>query len=243
MNNVDQNTNSVILPDSIIHTTDTDYIVAEKDSWRMVPKISVVNDKTITLEDSVPDNTDVSSIENDLPDTESKVCFTFGFDNLKATYKSFNSVSGIITNSINTDNCRYIEIDASVDETDNSSIEFYIYDGNTEYAILPKSLTTVKDELLFSGLPTRFSIDTGYPVTIKKNGAVFSSSYESFDKDLLKTSDVYTVSYTPVNPYRIAVTNTSIKLKVLIRVYDNGYPPSIRNINIMKSGGVLQWQI
>lgn len=243
MSNIDKSTNAVILPDSIIHTTDTDYIVAESNSWRLVPKVSVVDDKTITLEEDVPDNTDVSSVTNDLPDSTSKVDFTFGFNNLAVSRKGFLNKSGLITNPISTTNCRYIEIDADITETKNSSIEFYIYDGNTKYAILPKSITTITDELLFSGLPTRFSIDTSHGVTIKKNGNAFSSSYIDFDKNLLKTSDQYTISYTPVNPYRLAITNTSIRLEVVVRIYDNGYPPSIKNINIMKSGGVLQWQI
>ena len=243
MSNIDKNTEAVILPENIVHTTDTDYIVAEKDSWRLVPKISVVNDKTITLEDDTPTNTDVSTISNDLPDSTEKVMFSFGVNHLKASYKSFHDVSGILTNPIDTTNCRYVELDAKINETPNSSIEFSIYDGNTEYPILPKSITTIQDELMFSGLPTRFSIDTSSPITIKKNGDVFGVSYLDFDKDLLKTSDRYTISYTPVNPYRLAITNTSIRLKVVVRVYNEGYPPSIRNITIMKSGGILQWQI
>ena len=243
MSSIDQETNSVVLPDSIIHTTDTDYIVAENNSYRLIPKVSVVDDKTITIEDDMPTKSDVSSVTNDLPDSTSKVEFLFGFNDLSASYKGFLSNSGLITDPIDTTNCRYIEMDATISETNNSSIEFYIYDGNTKYSILPKSITDIKDELLFSGLPTRFSIDNSKPVSIKKNGNVFSSSYINFDKNLLKTTDKYTISYTPVNPYRIAITNTSIRLEVVVRIYKNGYPPSIKNVNIMKSGGTLQWQI
>jgi hypothetical protein len=243
-NIVDQDVNQVILPESIIHTTDTDYIVAESDSWRLIPKISVVDDKTITLEEAIPDKTDVSSIDNDLPDTFDKILYSFGFKDLSAQYKSFHDTSGILSNAIDFTNGRYIELSTDIGEYKNSSIEFSIYDGITEYPILPKEQKTVQDELLISGLSTRFSIDTSAPVTIRKGGEKISDSYLNFDKNLLKdTSQTYTISYTPVNPYRLAIVNTSIRLKIIVRVYKNGIPPLLKNVNIIKSGGILQWQI
>lgn len=241
---VDQDVNQVILPESIIHTTDTDYIVAESNSWRIIPKISVVDDKTITLEEAVPNKNDVSSIDNALPDTSDKILYSFGFKDLSAQYKSFHDTSGILSNAIDFTNGRYIELSADIGEYKNASIEFSIYDGITEYPILPKEQKTIQDELLISGLSTRFSIDTGAPVTIKKDSEKVADSYLNFDKNLLKdTSQTYTISYTPVNPYRLAIVNTSIRLKIIVRVYKNGIPPLLKNINIIKSGGVLQWQI
>lgn len=241
---VDQDVNQVILPESIIHTTDTDYIVAESDSWRLVPKISVVDDKTITLEEAIPDKTDVSNINNDLPDTSDKILYSFGFRDLSAQYKSFHDTSGILSNAIDFTNGRYIELSADIGEYKNASIEFSIYDGITEYPILPKEQKIIQDELLISGLSTRFSIDTDAPVTIKKDGEKIADSYLNFDKNLLKdASQTYTISYTPVNPYRLAIVNTSIRLKIIVRVYKNGIPPLLKNVNIIKSGGVLQWQI
>lgn len=241
---VDQDVNQVILPESIIHTTDTDYIVAESNSWRLIPKISVIDDKTITLEEAVPNKNDVSSIDNDLPDTSDKILYSFGFKDLSAQYKSFHDTSGILSNAIDFTNGRYIELSADIGEYKNASIEFSIYDGITEYPILPKEQKTIQNELLISGLSTRFSIDTGAPVTIKKDSEKIADSYLNFDKNLLKdTSQTYTISYTPVNPYRLAIVNTSIRLKIIVRVYKNGIPPLLKNINIIKSGGVLQWQI
>lgn len=241
---VDQDVNQIILPESIIHTTDTDYIVAESDSWRLVPKISVVDDKTITLEEAIPDKTDVSNINNDLPDISDKILYSFGFKDLSAQYKSFHDTSGILSNAIDFTNGRYIELSANIGEYKNASIEFSIYDGITEYPILPKEQKTIQDELLISGLSTRFSIDTGAPVTIKKDGEKVADSYLNFDKNLLKDmNQTYTISYTPVNPYRLAIVNTSIRLKIIVRVYKNGIPPLLKNVNIIKSGGVLQWQI
>lgn len=241
---VDQDVNQVILPESIIHTTDTDYIVAESDSWRLIPKISVVDDKTITLEEAIPNKTDVSSIDNDLPDTSDKILYSFGFKDLSAQYKSFHDTSGILSNAIDFTNGRYIELSADIGEYKNASIEFSIYDGITEYPILPKEQKTIQDELLISGLSTRFSINTDAPITIKKNGEKVADSYLNFDKNLLKdTSQTYTISYTPVNTYRLAIVNTSIRLKIIVRVYKNGIPPLLKNINIIKSGGVLQWQV
>lgn len=243
-NIVDQDVNQVILPESIIHTTDTDYIVAESDSWRLVPKISVVDDKTITLEEAIPDKIDVSNIDNDLPDISDKILYSFGFKDLSAQYKSFHDTSGILSNAIDFTNGRYIELSADIGEYKNASIEFSIYDGITEYPILPKEQKTIQDELLISGLSTRFSIDTGAPVTIKKDGEKVADSYLNFDKNLLKdTSQTYTISYTPVNSYRLAIVNTSIRLKIIVRVYKNGIPPLLKNVNIIKLGGVLQWQI
>ena len=241
---VDQDVNQIILPESIIHTTDTDYIVAESDSWRLVPKISVVDDKTITLEEAIPDKTDVSNINNDLPDISDKILYSFGFKDLSAQYKSFHDTSGILSNAIDFTNGRYIELSANIGEYKNASIEFSIYDGITEYPILPKEQKTIQDELLISGLSTRFSIDTGAPVTIKKDGEKVADSYLNFDKNLLKDmNQTYTISYTPVNPYRLAIVNTSIRLKIIVQVYKNGIPPLLKNVNIIKSGGVLQWQI
>jgi hypothetical protein len=241
---VDQDVNQIILPESIIHTTDTDYIVAESDSWRLVPKISVVDDKTITLEEAIPDKSDVSNINNDLPDISDKILYSFGFKDLSAQYKSFHDTSGILSNTIDFTNGRYIELSADIGEYKNASIEFSIYDGITEYPILPKEQKTIQDELLISGLSTRFSIDTGAPVTIKKDGEKVADSYLNFDKNLLKDmNQTYTISYTPMNPYRLAIVNTSIRLKIIVRVYKNGIPPLLKNVNIIKSGGVLQWQI
>lgn len=241
---INKKTNQRLNQEDIIATDDTQIVYAGKNSWQLLDTKDIQDDETKDIEAALPTTTDVSQPANDLSETRSRASYAFGIKNVVPGYRSYNLTSGIVSAEIPVENTRYIELAADVTENDASSVEFSILDGNTEQPILPGSIRTVRREKLFYNLKPRFDIDTSHTVTIQEDGKDVGSSYADFDQEKLRnTNHVYTISYTPLNAWRVTVEHTVVKLKAVVRVYANGYPPRIEHIAVQKGGGTLQWQI
>lgn len=237
MSYIDSTTGNTIDDNSIISNTNSGIISVSDNSWKYTPADQVSDDNTDIIDNSynATDLLDKSITEETVLD------YAFSLNNIKIQNKSIKNVYGIVSNDISLNNFSYLKIDANILENDNSSYELSIIDGSTDIPILPISCTQVNNEKLIQNMSTRFYIDTSYSVNIKKNGVYYSNNYTSFDKSLLSSSDVYTISYTPLNSYKKTVSNSIIRLKLIIRIYDKGYPPSISNIILKKYGGTLEW--
>ena len=110
---------------------------------------------------------------------------------------------------------------------------------STPKEILPVNTTKVVNEKIFFGLRTRFSIDTEDEVIIKKNGSPVDIS---LDTAIELNEDGYTVSYTPLDAHNIRVTNSSIRVKAIIRTFDkNSKAPFIKSLAIKKYGRNSLW--
>lgn len=162
---------------------------------------------------------------------------------IQAGFINFPTTNAIISNPISIDNARYIMLNVKTSPLKNANIEYSIIDGNTEKPILPEEEKMIVDEKIFYKLPTRFRIDVTKNVVIKKNGIVMPDLKELSEVEkMFNGIDQYTVSYTPVdNSDRVTIENTVIKLKMVIRVYKNGVPPTFFSLCIKQFGGVIQW--
>ena len=126
----------------------------------------------------------------------------------------------------------------------NSSIEYYITDGNLDIPILPIGTDYIYNERIFPETDLRFTesddLETLYEKTIKKDGIELPISLEEAK---LKYDGVYCVSYNPMldNTYR--PLNSTIRVKAVIRTFGDVYDtiPYIGMINIRKFGGNALW--
>lgn len=135
----------------------------------------------------------------------------------------------------------YIQLSAKYDIGLNGSIEFYIIDGSNIKPILPIEENQVIDEKIFTGFKTRFSIDSTKNIIIKENGIISSLSLEEVYNSE-KTN--LTITYTPINSYSVKTENHSIKIKAILRLYDNNTAaPYIKEIAIKKFGGSTLWEM
>jgi hypothetical protein len=225
--------------DSSIATVSDGIIEETNKMWHYIPNTDI-KEKNNTLPSSLYNLADSSNAIH----TESQLEYSFSLTDLALQYKPYYADTGIVSKDISISNFQYLCIDANITENEYSSFEFSILDGATELPILPLSIKRVNNELLYYNLPTRFTIDTSQLVVIRKNNILFATSWETFDTNLLNSNDVYTISYTPINAYKCVSAHNTIRIKLIIHVYDTerGYPPSISNVVLQKYGGVLQWQ-
>jgi len=237
MSYIDSKTGNVINDDSIVSNNTSGIVSVSDNSWKYTPADQLSNDDTNIIDDSY----NATELLNRNTTEETILDYSFSLNNIKIQNKSIKNVYGIVSNDIVLNNFSYLKVDADILENDSSSYELSIIDGSTDIPILPVSYTQVNNEKLIQNIGTRFNIDTSYSINIKKNGVYYSNNYTTFDKNLLSSSDVYTISYTPLNPYKKTVSNNIIRLKLIIRIYNNGYPPSISNIVLKKYGGTLEW--
>ena len=165
-----------------------------------------------------------------------KYIYNFGIDSINFSNVNINNDTCFISNEINLEynNC-YIQLLAEYDEGDNGSIEFYIIDGSEEKAILPLNQEKVFNEKIFSNLKTRFTIDESQKIIIKKDGVLINTNFEQAQK--LNESNL-TISYTPINAHNIKIKNKNIRVKIIMRTYDNKTCiPYVKKINIRKYKG------
>lgn len=187
-------------------------------------------------------NEPIPTFKSNLTRTK-KYIYYFGLDQVEAKNVQIDKTSCIVSSYIEVGNLGdedYIQIDASYYSDANSSIEFYIIDGEKEVPLLPINTSSVEHESLFVNLFTRFDIDTSKPVVVRNNGTICSKPYlDVISKiDLWKDSSnrhEYTISYTPLGGVNYKPINTKIQVKAIIRCYtvtDN--PPYIENVCIRK---------
>lgn len=168
--------------------------------------------------------------------------YLFGIDNLSIEYVSPEKQSCFYSKDIKIDALKtneHLTIDVE-DSIERGSIEYYIVDGTETIPILPEKETKVIDEKIFHKTATRFSYDPEQPIVIKRNGDIVKMTLqEAINKN--EKDAVYTVSYTPIVSNITSLNNDSIKIKAVIRTYDENFNSFIKTINIKKYGGGKLW--
>ena len=223
MTYINTKTNSVI--ESVIENGST-LVEAGNTSWKLITDAS---EKKESASIELPVTESIS---------ESKPYFPLSVKNIDVSMNECGKTYGVVSDLITITNARYIELTANVVQK-GGSVEFYVIDGIKEKPIMPIDIERVEDEKLFYGLPTRFDIDTSEPVTIKKDGVAVGTD---IDNTLLKDG-LYTISYKPINGYRVEPDNTDIRIKLVVRQYNDGPAPFVSNVSVLKHGGTLQWTI
>ena len=168
--------------------------------------------------------------------------YLFGIDNLLLEYASIERQSCFYSKDIKIDeinNNEHITID-TVDSIERGSIEYYIIDGTDIISILPEKITNIVDEKIFYKTTTRFSYDVSKPIVIKRNGDITKMTIqEAMNKN--EKDVVYTVSYSPIINNINSLNNHKIKIKAIIRNYDENFNSFISSIKIKKYGGGKVW--
>lgn len=172
-----------------------------------------------------------------------KFTYFFGIDKLQVKHMVANNTCCLISPEIyigQLEQDEYIQLEADCITSDVNSIEFYIVDGAHEVPVLPIDDMTVSNEKIFYGMNTRFSIDYDEPIEIKKDNVLITTSIES----AIQSNDaLYTVSYMPIDPYNYKPINSSIKIKVIQRLYqENTDAPYVAKMRIRRYGGDALWR-
>jgi hypothetical protein len=167
--------------------------------------------------------------------------YVFGIDKIKASYITPEKTSGFLSKEIDIGKCSYIKL-AATTAGQYDSMEYYIVDGTTEAPILPIGIQKIEGERLFYGLPTCFTVDTKFPVTIKENGLDTGIKYSDINSIIFDSDSTYTISYTPTSDaYEYFPSNEKIKVKAIQRCYKTVAPAAITSIVIQKYGGGIPW--
>jgi hypothetical protein len=134
----------------------------------------------------------------------------------------------------------YIQIDARYQITNVSSVEFYIIDGSIETPVLPSNDTEAFNERIFYGVRPRFSVDTTKPITVKRDGIEVNIT---IDQAMQMNNGLYTASYTPLDGKNYKPISDTVKVKVIMRLYDKfSCAPYITKMKIRKYGRNGLWQ-
>jgi hypothetical protein len=172
-----------------------------------------------------------------------KYTYFFGIDKIQIKHMAANNTCCLVTPEVfidKLDQDNYIQLEANYITSDVNSIEFYIIDGALEIPILPINDTIVSNEKIFYGMKPRFSVDYNSPIEIKRNGVLTPLT---IDNAIQLNDAIYTVSYTPLNPYNCKPINSSVKIKIIERLYEeNANAPYVAKMRIRKYGGDTLWQ-
>lgn len=167
--------------------------------------------------------------------------YLFGLDKISVQFVEPASKSCFISKDIKIESLKENEYLALQSEysCEKGNIEFYIIDGTNEIPVLPEGETTVVEEQVFYKVATRFTVDDISSIKMYKDSI---PSKISLNEAVNNTEEGYTVTYTPKSATSITeVLNDTIKVKAIIRNYDNNYIPYIKSIQIKKYGGDTLW--
>lgn len=164
--------------------------------------------------------------------------YLFGIDNLSVELIKAEESSAFVSKPVQIDAINENE-NLTLETSDYGFIEYYILDGTKEIPILPEGVTKVRGEKIFYKTPTRFIINPEEDVIVYMNGnktsLTLQEANEKNDKNIL-----YTVDYTPVLESIDNIINKEIKVKAIIRNYNNN-DSLIKKISIKKNGGGKLW--
>lgn len=184
---------------------------------------------------------EIKNDENLVVDKKKNFYYLFGLDKISIQFVEKENKSCFISKDIKIEslkNNEYIALEADY-VCEKGNIEFYIIDGTTEIPLLTESQSTIDHEKIFYKIPTRFTIDDINTIEIFKDGVPVKISLNEAMND---TNEQYTISYKPKEANSIdSLMNNTIKVKAIIRNYDNNYIPYIKSIRIKKYGGGALW--
>ena len=203
--------------------------------------ISQINYNDIKDQDFWDIINNIKNDENLILDKKKYYYYLFGLDKIEIMFVTKSNKSCFISKEIKIDrlkNNEYIALDSSY-SCEGGSIEFYIMDGTNEIPILPEDVDEIIHEKVFYKTPTRFIIDDINSIKVFKNGI---PSKISLNEAISDPDESYTVSYKPKSCNSIDnLINEKVKLKAIMRTYDENYIPFIKSIQIKKYGGGALW--
>lgn len=168
--------------------------------------------------------------------------YMFGIDSIAIKYIEQEKDSCFISESINIGELKrdeYLQLITEEVLNESSTIEYSLLDGDIEIPILPYGQKMVKNEKLFAALPLRFNQNESDAYTIKKDGMI---SDISLDDAKLQVLNRFSVDYFPEEKFNYTPINNNIRVKAVIRGYENNINQSyIRNIKVRKYGGETPW--
>lgn len=168
--------------------------------------------------------------------------YMFGIDSINIKYIEQEKDSMFISESINIGELNkneYFQLIVEDVLNESSTVEYSILDGDIEVPILPYGQKIIKNEKLFAALPLRFNQDESESYVIKKDGMVADISLDDAKLQILNR---FSVDYFPEEKYNYTPINSNIRIKAVIRGYENTINQSyIRSIKIRKYGGDTPW--
>lgn len=246
-------TNLEINTDRIISNNENGIVSTNKKCWSFVPNKYLSKEEDIedglyyNKEDSPELKTngrqdDFLINPNDIDSGyREKAQYKFGVklktNDIIETYDNAASISEEIDLGV----FSYITL-SSEEDKQNCSVEYYIINGNVETPILPEGITKVEKEKLFLNLPTRFIIDkSSVEPTLFEDNIQVERSFSELTSQDFEQHDYY-LSYIPGGDNnKIIPTTEKIKIKIIIRKYNNDARCLIKNVTINKFGGALEW--
>lgn len=169
-----------------------------------------------------------------------KFGYFFGIDNVSFATMNINNTCGRITDYTEIGEVESVQLEASYHLPDKASVEFSFVDQDVEIPIMPIGDDMVRNEKIFFGLPLRFSIDKTKPYIIRKDGVEVTITPET----AINSNDgLYTISYTPIDAQDYEPKSDKLKLKVIMRLYDEkSEAPFVKNALIRAYGGDALWK-
>lgn len=245
--------NTEIDSDRIVSNNENGIVSSNKKCWFFVPASNLsetqeyenglyynTEDVVEVKEQSTPESFLINS--ND-PENNyiGKAQYKFGFKIVsKKIIETYNE-GAMISKEINLGNFSYITLEVD-QECQNCSVEYYIVSGTTETSILPYGTEEVDYEKLFYNFPTRFTINQStknpvlYEDNVQSERNYIDLSYDDYEKHN------YFLSYIPGGDNtQIIPSSKYIKLKIIIRKYDDNAKFILNSAIINKFGGALEW--
>lgn len=164
--------------------------------------------------------------------------YLFGIDNFSIELIKAETNSVFVSKPIQIDTINENE-NITLEVDDYGVIEYYILDGTKEIPILPEGRVKVKSERIFFKTPTRFIVDPEKEITVYMNGNKTNMTLQEANEKN-DSSNLYTVDYVPILESTNNVINKEIKIKAIIRNYNNN-DSLIKKISIKKNGGGKLW--
>lgn len=198
---------------------------------------------------SLTKESNIINYRKDVENTESIIMYVynFGFDSFNINRSVLYEDNYFLSNPISIGSFNeneYIQLYVEDNNSNNSSIEYYIVDGDIDVPIMPIGLDYIDNERIFPETDLRFiesnDIMSFQEKIIKKNGLELPISLE---ESKLKYDARYSISYTPQIKNTYTPLNNTIRVKAIIRTFGDNYDsiPYINNINIRKFGGDALW--
>lgn len=203
--------------------------------------ISQVDYNEVKDEDFWDTINNIKNDENLFIDKKKFYYYLFGLDKISIEYVDKSNKSCFVSKDIKIEelkNNEYIAIESNY-MCEEGNVEFYIIDGTTEIPIMPESNKYINHEQIFYKIPTIFAVDNINEVKIFKDKVPVKTS---LNEAINSTEEGYTISYKPKSATAIStLLNNTIKVKVIIRNYNNNYIPFIKSIKVKKYGGSALW--
>lgn len=245
--------NTEIDNDRIVSNNESGIVSSNKKCWFFVPASNLsesqeyedglyynTEDTVEIKEQSTPESLLINP--ND-PDSSyvKKARYKFGFQIASKKIIETYDEGAMVSKIINLGNFSYITLEVD-QECQNCSVEYSIISATTETPILPYGIDKVDHEKLFCNLPTRFIINQSSVDPILYEDNIQSErNYTELSQDDYEKHNYY-LTYVPGGEnWQIIPSSKHIRVKIVIRKYDDNAKFKLNSAIINKFGGALEW--